>query len=188
MSATTLTPNLLGDAKKCTVVYADDPQPRYTRLDDQLASQVVNAYDKVTALALSQEALDEVGVIPAGEAHEAALAVAAGLAFDAGRTAARRQMLAAFADARTTTPAAHPLRLHLLSAHGDVNGLELPDLLAELLHQQLHAEGANHPVEDLSWAEARCRQVVAAIPADAGRDAVENAFSEVFRSADPAGW
>jgi hypothetical protein len=80
------------------------------------------------------------------------------------------------------------LRLHLLDRHHNPNGVLLADLEAQLLHEQLHTEGVDHSTDDLPWDEAACRQAVADIPAELGRDAVDNAFADVFRAADPTGW
>lgn len=176
----TTTANSLG-IQKITVTPAGQPELAPTCLDDQLAEQVVAAYNTTVAHE------DDQGATP-GQAHTAGLRAAGEEGFAAGRSITAQLFTDAYVNGRRglypTTTAAHRLRLHLLSAHGEINALELPDPMVRMLHEHLHAVDAGHRATSREWDEPRCQQVIEDVPEQDGRAAVANAYNDIVRAVD----
>lgn len=101
-------------------------------------------------------------------------------------TAIAEQIIAEMCAEDVTTAGGDEVRLHLLAGHGNLNGLNVPDRIAALIHAHEHdsMRPGGHPVSDLSWDEEDCRAVLDLVPADAGRDAVLSAFEQVLARYD----
>ncbi len=122
------------------------------------------------------------------------LAVVAGARAVLGLSPSRTARAITAAD--VTTPAADPLRAHLLSAHGELGALDATDRIAELIHDHAHprryttnardtaAGRRGHTPGDLSWDEARCREIIEAVPEPDGREIIESALNAVLARID----